>query len=153
MGNKACSGITLVELAIVLLIAVLIIGTVTPVYFQIIESKRTDLAIAEITRMQKDIDRFGRKNARLPADLTELSGSTPADPWGNPYRYVNIRDNTSAMVNPRTDNNLKRLNADYDLYSEGPDKTSLSPIGAGESRDDIIRARNGNYIGVARDFR
>ena len=153
MVIKAYSGITLVELAIVLLIAVLIIGTITPVYFHIIESKRTDLAIAEITRMQKYIDRFGRKNSRLPADLTELTGSAPMDPWGNPYRYINIRDNTSAAINPRTTDNLKRLNADYDLYSDGPDKSSLSPIGANESRDDIIRARNGNYIGIARDLR
>lgn len=148
-----CSGLTLVEIAIVILIAALVIGTVTPVYLHIIEKKRIDLAVSEITRFQRDIDRFGRRNARFPADLTEAFGTPPVDPWGTPYRYTNIRNNTGATINPRTDANLKTLNADYDLYSDGPDKTSLSPIGANESRDDIIRAKNGNYVGTAAEYR
>lgn len=150
---KCCSGITLVELAVVILIAALTIGTVTPVYLHIVESKRTDLAISEISRLQKDIDRFNRRNVRFPNDLTEVFATTPIDPWGNPYRYTNIRNQTGATVNPRTGENLKQLNADYDLYSDGPDKISLSPIGANESRDDIIRANNGNYVGTVGEYR
>ena len=150
---KPCFGITLVELAIVVLIAALIIGTITPVYLHIVENKRTDLAINEITRFQKDIDRFNRRNARFPADLAEAFGSVPIDPWGNGYHYTNIRNNTGASIGPRTGDNLKPLNADYDLYSDSPDKASLSPIGASESRDDIIRAKNGNYVGIATDYR
>lgn len=150
---KRCSGITLVELAIVVLVAALIIGTITPVYLHIVERKRTDLAISEITRLQKDIDRFNRKNARFPADLTEAFGTAPVDPWGMPYHYTNIRNNTGAAANPRTGVNLNRLNADYDLYSDGPDQDSLSPIGANESRDDIIRAKNGSYVGIASEYK
>jgi len=148
------SGLTLVEIAIVILIAALIIGTVTPVYLHIIENKRIDLAVDEITRLQKDIDRFGRRNMRFPNDLAEVYPTVPVDPWGNPYQYINIKNAISpAMINPRTDNNLKRLNADYDLYSDGRDKTSLSPVSANESRDDIIRAKNGNYVGIASEYR
>ncbi len=151
---KSASGFTLLELAIVVLVAALIIGTVTPVYLHIIDNKRTDLAVNEISGMQKEIDRFGRRNARLPENLNELYPDPPLDPWGNPYRYTNIRNAiTPGAINPRTDNNLKPLNADYDLYSDGPDRVSLSPVAASESRDDIIRAKNGNYIGVAMEYR
>jgi len=148
------SGFTLLELAIVVLVAALVIGTVTPVYLHIIDNKRIDLAVNEISGFQKDIDRFGRRNARFPETLNELYPVPPLDPWGNPYRYTNIRNATSSgTINPRTDNNLKPLNADYDLYSNGPDSISLSPVAASESRDDIVRAKNGNYIGVAREYR
>jgi general secretion pathway protein G len=151
---KQYSGLSLVEIAIVILIAALIVGTVTPVYLRIIENKRTDLAITEITGFQRDIDRFGRRNMRYPQNLAEVYPAAPIDPWGNPYQYTNIKNAISpGSVNPRTDNNLKRLNADYDLYSNGPDKTSLSPVAANESRDDIIRAKNGNYVGIASEYR
>jgi general secretion pathway protein G len=148
------AGLTLVEIAIVILIAALIVGTVTPVYLHIIENKRNDLAVTEITGLQKDIDRFGRRNMRYPNDLAEIYTSIPVDPWGSPYQYTNIKNASSpALINPRSDNNLKRLNADYDLYSDGRDKASLSPVSASESRDDIIRAKNGNYIGLASEYR
>ncbi len=148
------SGFTLLELAIVVLVAALIIGTSTPVYMHIIDNKRIDLAVAEISGLQKDIDRYGRKNSRFPDSLTKIYPTSPVDPWGNPYKYINIKNAVApGMLNPRTDMNLKRLNADYDVYSDGADKTSLSPVAANASRDDIIRARNGNYIGVASKYR
>lgn len=151
---KPYPGFTLVELAMVILVAALIIGTTIPVYLHIIDNKRMDLAVTEITGFQKDIDRFGRKNARYPQSLAEIYPNSPVDPWGNPYKYTNIKNAVApGMINPRTDMNLKRLNADYDLYSDGADKTSLSPVSANESRDDIIRANNGNYIGVASKYR
>ena len=144
------SGITLIELTLVILIATLIIGIVTPAYLRIIDKKRTDLAMTEITSLQKDIDRFGRRNARFPSSLTEIYPAIPVDPWGNPYKYTNVKNDGGSL---RTDMNLKSLNADYDLYSDGPDKTSLSPVSASESRDDIIRAKNGGFIGVASGYK
>jgi len=44
------------------------------------------------------------------------------------------------------------LNTDYDLYSQGPDGQSVSPLTAAKSRDDIIRANNGDFIGTAEDY-
>jgi len=143
---------SLPEFAIVILIAALVIGTVTPAYLKIIEKKRIDYAINEITELQRDINRFERKFNRYPNDLSEIYPAIPIDPWGTPYNYVNIR-NAQGMVNARTYNNPAPINGDYDLYSAGPDKQTLSPLSASESRDDIIRGRNGNFIGIATDFR
>jgi general secretion pathway protein G len=44
------------------------------------------------------------------------------------------------------------LNSDYDLYSSGPDGESRSPLTAAPSRDDIVRANNGGYIGLAGEY-
>ena len=52
----------------------------------------------------------------------------------------------------RKDRFLVPLNSDYDLYSMGADGKSSSPINAKNSLDDIIRASNGSYVGLAANF-
>lgn len=53
---------------------------------------------------------------------------------------------------PRKDRFLVPINSDYDLYSVGPDGASAAPLTAATSRDDIIRASDGAYVGVAVNF-
>lgn len=53
---------------------------------------------------------------------------------------------------PRKDRFLVPINSDYDLYSVGPDGESAAPLTAAKSRDDIIRASDGAYVGVAVNF-
>jgi len=53
---------------------------------------------------------------------------------------------------PRKDRFLVPINSDYDLYSVGPDGESTSALTAAQSRDDIIRASDGAYVGVAENF-
>ena len=146
-------GITLVEFSIALFVVVLIFGTATPAYLYLVDKGRTDKAVDEIKEMQRDVDRFRRKNNRYPDILTEIYPGLPIDPWGNPYQYLNIKNAPlPGAINPRTDNNFIKLNVDYDLFSEGADTESLSPIGASDSRDDIIRGKNGDFVGLAIDY-
>jgi general secretion pathway protein G len=44
------------------------------------------------------------------------------------------------------------INSDYDLYSMGKDGESVPPLTARASRDDVIRANDGAYIGLASEF-
>ena len=44
------------------------------------------------------------------------------------------------------------INTYFDLYSMGPDGQSVSPLTAKVSRDDIIYAHDGEYIGPAYAF-
>ena len=146
-------GFTLVEFSIAILVAVLVIGTATPAYMYLVNKARTNKTIDEIRNMQRDINRYERKNNRYPNSLLEIYPQHPSDPWGNLYQYLNIKNASNPnLINPRTDNNFRKLNVDYDLYSTGPDALSLSPIGASESQDDIVRGDNGDYIGLAREF-
>jgi general secretion pathway protein G len=52
----------------------------------------------------------------------------------------------------RKDRNLVPINSDYDLYSVGPDGDSSLPLTAATSRDDIVRANDGRFIGKAEDY-
>ncbi len=53
---------------------------------------------------------------------------------------------------PRKDRFLKPISTDYDLYSSGPDGISRDSLEHRESRDDVVRAINGDYIGLAELF-
>ena len=50
---------------------------------------------------------------------------------------------------PRKDRFLVPLNTYYDLYSKGKDGDTDEDLQADKSRDDIIRANDGGYIGLA----
>jgi general secretion pathway protein G len=53
----------------------------------------------------------------------------------------------------RKDRNVVPVNTDFDLYcSKGPDGRSAPPLTAAMSRDDIVRASNGRYIGEAEGY-
>jgi general secretion pathway protein G len=60
--------------------------------------------------------------------------------------------NNTANGQARKDRFLVPINTDYDLYSMGPDGRSVAPLTANASRDDIIRASDGTFIGRACDF-
>jgi len=52
----------------------------------------------------------------------------------------------------RKDKNLVPINSDYDLYSMGPDGKTTSALTAAISQDDIVRGRDGIFIGLAADY-
>jgi general secretion pathway protein G len=52
----------------------------------------------------------------------------------------------------RKDGKPNPLNSDYDLYSMGADGDSMGPLSATASRDDIVRANNGAFIGLGEEY-
>jgi general secretion pathway protein G len=57
-----------------------------------------------------------------------------------------------ARGHARKDHSLVPINTDFDLYSMGPDGRSAPPLTAQHSRDDIVRANNGTFIGIASEY-
>ena len=150
---KKCRAYTMVEIALVLLIAGLLYGMLRPAYTHIIDEERSDVAIKEITDIETKIDQFKKDNGRYPDSLDELFSPAPLDPWGNPYQYLNIQNYPNKSKGKlRKDKNLIPINSDYDLYSMGPDGKSTSAITANISHDDIVRGRNGSYVGLATKY-
>ena len=47
---------------------------------------------------------------------------------------------------------MNPLNSDYDLYSVGEDGLTQKPLNASNARDDIVRANNGAFVGLAEDY-
>jgi len=52
----------------------------------------------------------------------------------------------------RRDRYLFPLNTDYDLFSLGPDHRTAASLGEQVGFDDVIRANNGGFFGLASDY-
>lgn len=144
-------GFTLVELLIVITILLIISAMAIPSLMAAIQAAKIAAAIGDIHAMETEIVEYEVINGQLPNDLTAIGRPNFLDPWGNPYEYLNhatMKGNGQA----RKDRFLVPLNTDYDLYSDGPDGQSVSPITAKASQDDIIRAADGSYLGIASQF-
>jgi len=145
-------GFTVIEL----LITVAIIGTLStiliPTLTDQLEADKNKQAMADIALMDALIGNYIVDFFQPPADLAQVGLGDKRDPWGRPYGYLDVFNDTSGPPHPRKDHFLHPLNSDYDLYSMGPDGRSQPPLTAGQSRDDVIRANNGGYIGIAAEY-
>ncbi len=116
----------------------------------LIQKFRVAAALSDIGSMQIRIENFRTlNNGMLPATLDVLG--TPTDPWGNPYQYINIEAGLTPPGFWRKDLDQAPINSDYDLFSMGRDGDSVPPLTGLSSRDDIVRAYNGGYVGLAKD--
>lgn len=143
-------GWTLVELMIVLAIIATLAAIAIPLYADVTERARVARAIAEVRILDSEIAAFEGVNRRLPTSLAEIGRGTLKDPWGNPYQYLEFAVGPAGQI--RKDHALHPLNSTYDLYSKGKDGQSQPPLTAITSRDDIIRANDGGYVGPASGY-
>lgn len=113
---------------------------------------RNATARADIAVMEVEIQRFrSANNGALPGDLSGIGRSAFLDPWQNPYHYTKlagVRGHGSA----RKDHRLNPINSDYDLFSAGKNGVFKPQVSQKDSLDDIIRARDGGFIGLASEF-
>ena len=140
-----------------LLITVAIVGVLATIanasYAHFRDRVDNATAASDIAVISMAIERFYIMNNRYPDNLTEVGMNGLKDPWGSPYRYLRI--NGAGLKGKgalRKDKNLVPINSDYDLYSMGKDGASVSPLTAKPSRDDIVRANNGKFVGPAADY-
>jgi len=146
-------GFGLVELMITLVIAALLVSIAVPAYDRFVDRAKVSRAIGDIGTIAIEIGKYQlRNNNALPNSLADLGVPIPADPWGRPYAYLNIPAVGPGSAALRKDKNLNPLNTDFDLYSRGKDGASSGPLSASASRDDIVRANNGAYIGLGEDY-
>ena len=52
----------------------------------------------------------------------------------------------------RRDRYMFPLNTDYDLFSLGPDHATATSLGESTGLDDVIRANNGGFFGLASNY-
>ena len=152
-GRRSVEGFGLLDLLITLVIASLLMALGVPAYDGFVARAKNARAIGDIGTLSVEIERFRLKNNdRIPLSLNELIYAVPDDPWDAPYEYFNIVQAGPGNGAFRKDGKLNPLNSDYDLYSKGADGDSKGPLSAQASRDDIVRANNGAYIGLGEDF-
>ncbi len=149
--NEHSAAFSLIELLIVVAMTGTIAAIGLPEYMEALEKARVARAIGDIVSAGEDIRLFYLNHTRFPNDLGEVGYANLKDPWGAPYEYVNIGDGEGNM-GYRKDHFMVPLNSDYDMWSNGKDGTHAPPLTAKASRDDIVRALDGAWVGLAEDF-
>jgi general secretion pathway protein G len=132
-----------------------LIGTLSAlagtVGIQALKRARITRAIGDLRALDTDIRSYEVRNKKYPATLADVRTVVPKDPWGRPYVYADLTQKGS-KGKARKDHKLNPINADFDLYSVGEDGKSSTPVTAASSKDDVIRAREGAYLGLASEF-
>lgn len=149
--KRGSVGFSLLELMAVITVLGVLLAVAMPSYARYVARANTSAAIADIARIHLAIETYTMNHDVPPPDLAAIGKGGMLDPWGQPYIYLSFTGlkGKGAM---RKDKNLVPINTEYDLYSVGPDGESVPPLTAKNSRDDIVMANDGGFIGVASDY-
>ena len=143
---------TLIELIAAMTIVAALAAIAIPRFDLLVERARVARAIGDIEAIQTELD----TQDSLPDGLAGVGRGNMLDPWGNPYVYYKFpppKGNGSAPpAGTRKDRFLVPVNSTYDLYSKGADGKTALAFTAAAARDDIVRANDGGYIGLAVNY-
>ena len=129
-----------------------ILGTLAlPAYQNHVNEARIATAIKDIRQISIILDDLYFDD-NPPATLAAV-GVNLTDPWGNPYRYLWLRGNPAPGLSGqrRRDKSMNPVNTDYDLYSLGADGLTAAQFVAKKAKDDVVRANDGDFVGLAGD--
>ncbi len=147
------AGFTLIELMIVVALIATLAAIAVPTLFGQIQKARERQVVVDIREIEAKIDQYGMDHLEFPSDLAQIGEAGRRDAWGRAYRYLNIlAGGPGVNGKARKDHSMVPVNSDYDLYSMGPDGDSKPPFTAKASRDDIVRASDGAYVGPVDEF-
>lgn len=149
--RRRARGATLIEVVVGLAILAILGMLLVPYFLQRMVEAQVNRAIRDLRDIGDQITVYSTELGGLPGSLDDLPSRLGHDPWGRPYQYLPSTDK-SWKGKARKDRFLVPLNSDFDLYSSGPDGLSVSALTAQASQDDIIRADDGGFYGVAADF-
>lgn len=126
-----------------------------PKYMLALETSKNTKVVQDLREISFQIDLWFVTHHELPETLP-----VRLDPWGNPYQFTNFellkkgngKGNGGGVGQMRKNRFQVPINSDYDLWSMGPDGQSQMPLTAKASRDDIIRANDGRYLGPVSEY-
>jgi general secretion pathway protein G len=145
-------GYTLFELLVAVAMVMTFTAIAIPAFQYYKDQARRSAAIADMKSLELKIKVYEVNAGKLPDTLAEVPWGS-LDPWGNPYQYLNFASaGPSWKGKARKDKFLVPLNSTYDLYSAGKDGLSKPPLTAKTSQDDIVRANDGDYMGLASEY-
>jgi general secretion pathway protein G len=142
-------GFTLIELMTVVAVTGILATLAIANYASAMRQAKIVRAIGDIKAIQTDLQAIEANGDTLPATLDLIGRGTIRDPWGNPYQYNPFPPDRRVPPGARRDRFLVPINSTFDLYSMGEDGQTVPPLNAARSQDDIIRANDGGFIGVA----
>jgi len=120
-----------------------------PSYLHYLEKNKEAQAISDIQSIAHKLKGFVMEDPNaLPDDLATINLPL-TDPWGRPYKYLRLYNRPANANDARKDHNLHPINTYFDLCSMGPDGQTHKNLQNSKSRDDIIFANDGAFVGKA----
>jgi len=152
MADDGHGGFTLIELTLVTVIMGTLAALAVPNLQAVVERARMAKTIGDISSMGQSLTEYAFTHGdTYPTSLAGIGMDGLLDSWGTPYQYLVVAG-AQGKGGFRKDKFLVPINSDYDLYSMGPDRESVAPLNSPVSHDDIIRANDGGFVGIAEDF-
>lgn len=151
LKSRFVRGFTIVEVLIVVGILGVLIGLAYPKYQNYRDRFMVSQAILDIKILQLLITDYKNSNGTLPASLADVGNGGKLDPWGRPYVYRDLTG-PGGRGAARKDHRFNPINSDFDLYSTGSDGVTKTQLTQKDSLDDIVRGRDGAFVGLAPDF-
>ena len=149
-------GFTLIEVLITVIIVGILSTIAVPSYQKYMQKNLEATAISDINTISWKLKAIMAEDpSSLPPDLATINVGNVLpliDPWGHPYMYLRLFGHPENLNDARKDHSLHPINSDFDLYSMGPDGKTNKPLTSQKSRDDIIRANDGAFVGTAATY-
>ena len=149
--RKYSQAFTTIEMLIGMTIVIFFFSTTISMGLKIADGIKSRNVIDDLIAIQSEIESYRMTN-NYPDTLDDIYPTPQLDPWGTPYQYLRINGGAKNVTGKQRKYKSLKINTDYDLYSMGPDGETASPLTAAISRDDILRGRNGRFIGYVTDF-
>lgn len=146
----------MVELLAVITIIGLLLTLGLPSLWDMLDRARVAKAIGDLKAMAVEL----QTASTVPETLAGIGRAGKLDPWGRPYVYLKFPvggkgkkgQGGGPPPGARKDRFLVPINSAWDLYSVGKDGGSVAPLTAKASRDDIVVANDGGFVGLARNY-
>lgn len=152
-AGRSSRGFTILELMIGVVIVGILVALAIPSHRGFLDKADLRIAIADIRELEGLIDLYRAEYGVYPSNLADVNQAGRLDPWGNAYEYFNVAGAGPGVAGrARKDRNLVPINSTYDLYSKGPDGDSQKSLRPKVSWDDVIRGRDGGYVGLASEY-
>ena len=149
-------GFTLIELILVATIMGSLAALAVPNVTRVLERSKVVDAMADVRVFAATARDYKLVNGTYPDSFDKFGfDDPPVDPWGNEYEYLLIEGQFEVYPpgkKPRQDRFLRPVNRDFDIFSRGLDGETSDNLTDPDSLDDVIRANDGGFVGLAEDY-
>jgi len=150
LSPHVVAGLTLIEVMVAIAIIVVAAAIALPSYSSYQDRAKFSQAVTDIGAINAKLRLYMVDNTFPPPSLAAIGESGKRDPWGSAYQYTDLT--TAGISKARKNKNLVPINSDFDLWSNGKDGLSKLPLTTKVSRDDVILANDGRFIGLASNY-
>ncbi|MEW5915785.1 MAG: prepilin-type N-terminal cleavage/methylation domain-containing protein [Gemmatimonadota bacterium] len=147
LHGKRRTAFTVIELLAVMSLIGALSALAIPKFTDLIDRAKIARAMGDIKAIHTDI----LSQDSLPPSLAAINRHMLRDPWGQPYVYNKFPPGPPPG-SARTDKFGIPVNLQFDLYSLGKDGASSASFSAAAAQDDIVKANDGGFVGLAKTF-